>query len=475
MQTNLNIVMIFAAIALYLAGCSKSASLKWSATRHSTAVETAAVGSSGDIPKLQAQSCLDPEASDLRSGVTMMACDGSLLNGSLDLSQALPGNIRQGVTIDGVTGTLVTADPPAYSLRAGDPDVTTAINLSAASPLLGMTEDTTECHNRLSDGQSVRNRGETVLYANGKFEFLIICWFGKWAMARAQWTPGQSAAWVDHDEATAVIDPLWRYDSLNSEGRDHFEHGVLLSLQLNLDNSVEGLYWQSASPAHENGIFRVAASSLGALSSASVIDQGDYNDSGFTPTGAVTPKNWLIANDIADETSYPSWSTFDFTIHGGQKYVSYEYSSVYNAGIAIKSYSNLENLVINNPDKVFPGLRHGYIVSHGGKVYLMAYDATAAAWKMAMADSVANLDWNQSIDLKLRDFFGAGSGWSEVTPGLRNMVNRMPDIFGFDFHDNQFHFFYRSGEYHKTSAADPDTGSVADRGVGVVRMNKISG
>jgi len=86
--------------------------------------------------KLTSEDCTDPDPTDLRSGATMMGCDGSTITGTMepetlivevtpvptptieptatptpaptpDLSNLSPENVRDGVTIAGVEGTLI--------------------------------------------------------------------------------------------------------------------------------------------------------------------------------------------------------------------------------------------------------------------------------------------------------------------------------------------------------------------------------
>jgi len=66
--------------------------------------------------KLTAENCVDPNLNEVKAGVQLMLCDGTLATGTLaipdpvvlpDLSNLIAGNIRAGVTINGVSGTLV--------------------------------------------------------------------------------------------------------------------------------------------------------------------------------------------------------------------------------------------------------------------------------------------------------------------------------------------------------------------------------
>ena len=66
---------------------------------------------SGSAMKLTAQNCIDPALDQILSGVQIMLCDGTIATGTLvipaqpDLSNLSSGNVRDGVTIAGVTGT----------------------------------------------------------------------------------------------------------------------------------------------------------------------------------------------------------------------------------------------------------------------------------------------------------------------------------------------------------------------------------
>jgi len=62
--------------------------------------------------KLSDTNCIDPQLSELKKGIKIMLCDGSLAEGTFespllpDLTSLIPENIKAGVTINGITGTL---------------------------------------------------------------------------------------------------------------------------------------------------------------------------------------------------------------------------------------------------------------------------------------------------------------------------------------------------------------------------------
>lgn len=65
--------------------------------------------------KLTDPNCVDPQLNEIKAGVQIMLCDGSMATGTLvipaqpDLSNLSAGNVRDGVTIAGVTGTYSNA------------------------------------------------------------------------------------------------------------------------------------------------------------------------------------------------------------------------------------------------------------------------------------------------------------------------------------------------------------------------------
>lgn len=87
--------------------------------------------------KLTSTSCVDPALNEVKAGVQIMLCDGTLATGTLvipaapDLSNLTEGNIRSGVTIAGVTGTLDSSRPSDCSGNAQVGCVTTATYKSA--------------------------------------------------------------------------------------------------------------------------------------------------------------------------------------------------------------------------------------------------------------------------------------------------------------------------------------------------------
>jgi hypothetical protein len=87
--------------------------------------------------KLTSTSCVDPELNEVKAGVQIMLCNGTLATGTLvipaapDLSNLTEGNVRSGVTIAGVTGTLDSTRPADCSGNAQVGCVTTATYKSA--------------------------------------------------------------------------------------------------------------------------------------------------------------------------------------------------------------------------------------------------------------------------------------------------------------------------------------------------------
>jgi len=75
--------------------------------------------------KLTSDTCVDPLPSDIKKGVVMMACNGSYITGTYevpDLSNLVSSNIRSGVTVAGVPGSLV-ANVEAHVSCGGDGEV----------------------------------------------------------------------------------------------------------------------------------------------------------------------------------------------------------------------------------------------------------------------------------------------------------------------------------------------------------------
>lgn len=68
--------------------------------------------------KLTAADCVDPDLNEVKAGVQLMLCDGTLATGTLalpDLTNLIAGNIRAGVMINDVSGTLVEENHGACS------------------------------------------------------------------------------------------------------------------------------------------------------------------------------------------------------------------------------------------------------------------------------------------------------------------------------------------------------------------------
>lgn len=97
--------------------------------------------------KLTAQNCIDPALNEIKAGVQIMLCDGSIATGTLvipaqpDLSNLSSGNVRDGVTIAGVTGTYSNSStrPADCSGNAQVGCVTTATWKSASLTNLSNT------------------------------------------------------------------------------------------------------------------------------------------------------------------------------------------------------------------------------------------------------------------------------------------------------------------------------------------------
>lgn len=75
--------------------------------------------------KLTSDTCVDPLPSDIKKGVMMMACNGSYITGTYevpDLSNLVSSNIRSGITVAGVPGSLV-ANVEGHVSCGGDGEV----------------------------------------------------------------------------------------------------------------------------------------------------------------------------------------------------------------------------------------------------------------------------------------------------------------------------------------------------------------
>jgi len=102
-------------------------------TAEAVVVATAESSSPVKALKLTSESCIDPALSEIKAGVQIMLCDGTLATGSLtapsapDLSNLTAANVKSGVTIAGVTGSLVVPTAPDLS------------NLTAANVKSGVT------------------------------------------------------------------------------------------------------------------------------------------------------------------------------------------------------------------------------------------------------------------------------------------------------------------------------------------------
>lgn len=107
--------------------------------------------------KLTSSECTDPKPEDLKLGVTIMACNGQLISGTLvtdvatptptptptntpDLTNLLPENVRSGVTIAGVTGNYTAVVPTATPTSNPTPDLTnlTAGNIKSGINIAGV-------------------------------------------------------------------------------------------------------------------------------------------------------------------------------------------------------------------------------------------------------------------------------------------------------------------------------------------------
>lgn len=90
--------------------------------------------------KLTAENCIDPNLNEVKAGVQLMLCDGTVATGTLvvsdpvvlpDLTNLTAGNIRAGVTINGISGTLVEENHGACSGNNQTGCVTSATYRSA--------------------------------------------------------------------------------------------------------------------------------------------------------------------------------------------------------------------------------------------------------------------------------------------------------------------------------------------------------
>lgn len=113
-------------------------------------------------------SCTDPDLAKIATDVSIKLCDGTTKTGTLDLSNLLPENIKSGVVVAGVTGTLsaeaATADCSAdgetgcvttASFPAADATIALASNIKSGIVLAGVTGSLTSGApaNCSSDGQ----------------------------------------------------------------------------------------------------------------------------------------------------------------------------------------------------------------------------------------------------------------------------------------------------------------------------------
>lgn len=102
--------------------------------------------------KLLAESCIDPDLSEVLAGTQLMLCDGTIAAGTLvipaapDLTNLTASNVKSGVTIAGVTGTL-TEESHALCNTNGQTGCVTGVtyksadisSLSASNVKLGVT------------------------------------------------------------------------------------------------------------------------------------------------------------------------------------------------------------------------------------------------------------------------------------------------------------------------------------------------
>jgi hypothetical protein len=102
--------------------------------------------------KLTDPDCVDPNLAEVKTGVQLMLCDGTIATGTLvipaapDLSNLTAGNVKSGVTIAGVTGNYAGASYSSCSANGEEGCVTNASfkaanlsNLSAANVKSGVT------------------------------------------------------------------------------------------------------------------------------------------------------------------------------------------------------------------------------------------------------------------------------------------------------------------------------------------------